>query len=240
MTDARPYTLLMSDPSSSRSLTAYAALREAIMENALKPGTKLPEEDLGLHFGVSRTLIRAAIARLATEGLVDVGKTKSATVAQPSREEAEEAFEVRRMLEREVVRLVAGRWDESKHRTLLAQIEQERVASESGDHKLSVRLGAEFHILLAEMTGNTLLRRYVFEILGRTTLIIAVHGRPHPQDDSLAEHIALVEALRSGDTATADRLVDAHIAAVESRALPAAPPPEPEALADILTRFSRP
>ncbi|MDO9398615.1 MAG: GntR family transcriptional regulator, partial [Herbiconiux sp.] len=179
----------------SRSTSTYAALREAIMENALKPGTKLPEEDLGVHFGVSRTLVRAAIARLATEGLVDVGKTKSATVAQPSREDAEEAFEVRRALEREVVRLVGLRWSDEAEVALRHQIDLEREASEAGDHKLSVRLGAEFHILLAEMTGNSLLGRYVFEVLGRTTLILAVHGRPHPQADSLAEHIALVDAL---------------------------------------------
>jgi DNA-binding GntR family transcriptional regulator len=222
----------------NRSATAYAALREAIMENALKPGTKLPEGDLGVHFGVSRTLIRAAIARLAAEGLVDVGKTKSATVAQPSREEAFEAFEVRRALEREVVRLVALRWDDELHRALLAQIEQEREASEAGRHKVSVRLAAEFHILLAEMTGNSLLRRYVFEVLGRTTLILAVYGIAHPQDDSLAEHVALVEALAAGDVGAAERLVDTHIASVEGRALQPLPADEPAGLAEILGRFS--
>ncbi|MFB2583083.1 GntR family transcriptional regulator [Herbiconiux sp. P15] len=222
----------------NRSAAAYAALREAIMENALKPGTKLPEGDLGVHFGVSRTLIRAAIARLAAEGLVDVGKTKSATVAQPSREDAQEAFEVRRALEREVVRLVALRWNDELHAALLAQIEAEREASEAGRHKLSVRLAAEFHILLAEMTGNSLLRRYVFEVLGRTTLILAVYGVAHPQDDSLAEHVALVEALAAGDTTAAEQLVDRHIASVEGRALEPLAPTEPEGLGEILGRFS--
>ena len=222
----------------SRSAAAYAALREAIMENALKPGTKLPEEDLGQHFGVSRTLIRSAIARLASEGLVDVGKTKSATVAQPSREDAQEAFEVRRALEREVVQLVAERWNDDLHRTLLEQIAAEREASEAGNHKLSVRLGAEFHIRLAETTGNSLLRRYVFEVLGRTTLILAVHGVAHPQDDSLAEHIALVEALARGDAAEAARIIDAHTAAVEERALAPLTAPPSEALTDVLSRFT--
>jgi len=221
----------------NRSATAYAALREAIMENALKPGTKLPEEDLGTHFGVSRTLIRSALARLASEGLVDIGKTKSATVAQPGPEEALEAFEVRRALEREVVRLVALGWDESMEAPVAAHIAAEREASDAGDHKLSVRLGAEFHILLAEMTGNALLRRYVFEVVGRTTLIIAVYGQAHPQAASLAEHIALIDALRAGDTATAESIVDRHIASVEARALGAAEA-DPQPLSDILSRFT--
>ncbi|GAA2227176.1 GntR family transcriptional regulator [Herbiconiux moechotypicola] len=221
---------------SDRSATAYSALREAIMENALKPGTKLPEEDLGVHFGVSRTLIRSALARLSAEGLVDVGKTKSATVAQPSPDDAREAFEVRRALEREVVRLVAQRWTPELDETLTTHIDAEREASEAGDHKRSVRLGAEFHILLAETTGNSLLRRYVFEVVGRTTLILAVYGVAHPQDESLAEHVELVAALRRGDAAAAEALVDAHIGSVQSRALPAEE--EPTDLAGVLRRFT--
>jgi DNA-binding GntR family transcriptional regulator len=237
---AHPYTGVMHDlvsVSESRSAAAYAALREAIMENALKPGTKLPEGDLGVHFGVSRTLIRAALARLAAEGLVDVGKTKSATVAQPSPDDAREAFEVRRALERDVVRLVAADWSEAMEEPLAAHIAAEREASEAGDHKRSVRLGAEFHILLAEMTGNSLLRRFVFEVVGRTTLILAVYGQAHPQDDSLAEHLALIEALRSGDAGAAEAIVDGHIASVQNRALPAEEPPTD--LAGVLKRFTR-
>ncbi|GLK16470.1 GntR family transcriptional regulator [Herbiconiux flava] len=221
-----------------RAENAYAALREAIMENALKPGTKLPESDLGEHFGVSRTLIRAALARLAGEGLVDIGKTKSATVAQPSREEALDAFEVRRALEREVVRLVALRWSDEGERILSTQIDEERLAADEGDHKRSVRLGAEFHMLLAGLTGNALLRRYLEEVVGRTTLILAVYGQAHPQHDSLAEHVALVDALRAGDGDEAQRLVDAHIAAVEQRAL-AQEAGEPDDLAGILSRFTQ-
>ncbi len=57
-----------------RAEKTYAALREAILENALKPAMRLPEDALGAHFGVSRTLIRAALARLAAEGLVEVAR----------------------------------------------------------------------------------------------------------------------------------------------------------------------
>ncbi|UFS58719.1 GntR family transcriptional regulator [Subtercola endophyticus] len=225
---------------SRRSASAYSALREAIMENALKPGMKLPEEDLGTHFGVSRTLIRAALAQLSLEGLVDIGKTKSATVAQPTKADALEAFEVRRALEREVCRLVANRWNAEMGETLAAHLAAEKAASDEHNHKVSIRLGAEFHILLADMAGNALLRRYLFEVVGRTTLILAVYGQAHPQQDSLDEHILLVEALGRGDSAAAEAIVDAHIQSVEDRALGGADSDESPQLAEILSRYSRP
>jgi DNA-binding GntR family transcriptional regulator len=224
----------------NRGATAYSALREAIMENALKPGVKLPEEDLGQHFGVSRTLVRAALAQLALEGLVEIGKTKSATVAQPTTADAREAFELRRALEREVARQVAERWNADSQAALEAHIAAERTASDEGNQKLSVRLGAEFHILLADMAGNSLLRRYVFEMVGRTTLILAVYGQAHPQNDSLDEHIRLVEALKRGDAESASQIVDAHILSVENRALGDLEPVEGAGLSEILSRYAKP
>ncbi|WP_144007040.1 GntR family transcriptional regulator, partial [Pelomonas sp. KK5] len=57
---------------------AYAGLRRAIVEHALPPGTKLPEDKLAEQFGVSRTLVRAALAQLAADGLVDIGNKRTA------------------------------------------------------------------------------------------------------------------------------------------------------------------
>jgi len=55
---------------SIRADLACKALRQAIIEQALPPGTKLPEDELGARFGMSRTLVRAALAQLQSEGLV--------------------------------------------------------------------------------------------------------------------------------------------------------------------------
>jgi DNA-binding GntR family transcriptional regulator len=56
---------------STRADLACQALRQAIIEQALPPGTKLPEDELGKRFAMSRTLVRAALAQLQSEGLVD-------------------------------------------------------------------------------------------------------------------------------------------------------------------------
>ncbi|KPG01307.1 GntR family transcriptional regulator, partial [Rhodopseudomonas sp. AAP120] len=52
-----------------RGAVIYKALWHAIIEQALQPGAKLPEDAIGEKFGASRTIVRAALARLAAEGL---------------------------------------------------------------------------------------------------------------------------------------------------------------------------
>src|SRR6267142_2177809 len=59
------------------------ALRRAIIEQALEPGAKLPEDSLGERFGVSRTIARHALGQLAAEGLVELRRNRIAVVATP-------------------------------------------------------------------------------------------------------------------------------------------------------------
>src|SRR5438309_9232476 len=108
--DRRPQRDGPMSKKSSRVDLACQALRQAIIEQALPPGTRLPEDELGARFGMSRTLVRAALAHLQSEGLVDAPPRRTATTARPTLEEAKQVFEVRRTLEREVVRLVIARW----------------------------------------------------------------------------------------------------------------------------------
>jgi DNA-binding transcriptional MocR family regulator len=65
---------------------AYQAIRRAIIEQALGPGTQLPEDQLGAQFGVSRTRVRTVLGRLASEALVDIGNKRSALIAELPRE----------------------------------------------------------------------------------------------------------------------------------------------------------
>ena len=199
--------------------SAHRALRQAIIEQALLPGTKLPEDELGRHFGMSRTLVRAALARLQAQGLVDTSHKRTATVAQPSLEEARDAFAVRRALEREAVRLVIQRWSKDFDATLTAHVQQEVEASGRDDTRVSTRLAGEYHLLLAGISGNALLERYLSELVSRCSLILAVYSRPHSAECAVNEHSAIIEALRKGEAEPAERLMESHLELVESRAL---------------------
>ncbi len=201
----------------SRGSGVCRALRRAIIEQALQPGQKLPEDTIGKQFGVSRTIVREAIARLAIEGLVEVQHNRGASVAHPSLEEARSVFEVRRGLERMVVEHLAGRLTAEMTNTLVSHVDEEEAATRDGPR--SIRLAGEFHIMLAEMTGNELLLRYVQEVSSRCSLILALYGRPHSSECAVNEHRRLIQSLRSGDAKTAVKLMDQHLDAVATRAL---------------------
>jgi DNA-binding GntR family transcriptional regulator len=203
----------------SRADTAYQALRQAIIEQALPPGTRLPEDVIGKEFAMSRTLARATLARLQAEGLIEAGRKRTATVARPSLEEAKEDFEVRRALEREVIRFVIARWKPQFGAVLEGHVREEDHAKARQDARVSIRLAGEFHIKLAEMSGNRLLQRYLSEVVSRCSLILALYGRPHSSECAVNEHREIIEALRRGDAAAATALMDHHIGSVESRAL---------------------
>ncbi len=223
---------------SKKSDIAYLAIRRAIIEQALTPGTKLPEDRLGAEFKVSRTLIRAALARLASEGLVDVGNKRTATVAQPSLDEARAVFEVRRCLENEVVRLVISRWTPAMGAALEGHVREEEQAAKAGQATASIRLAGEFHIKLAQMTGNPLLERYLSDVATRCSLILAVYGRPHSSDCAINEHRHLIDALRKKDTDRAVHLMTDHLVGIESRALISSIVQSDADLSSILARYA--
>src|SRR5258706_6480488 len=80
------------------------SITAAIVERRLMPGTKLAEQKIADIFEVSRTLVRQALNQLSRDRLVTLEPARGAFVAQPSVAEAQQVFEVRKMLESAMVR----------------------------------------------------------------------------------------------------------------------------------------
>lgn len=211
-------------------------LRRAIVEQALKPGDRLPEDTLGERFGVSRTIARHALGQLAAEGLVDLRRNRMATIATPSPEDARDAFEIRNELEALVVRSLAGRLSKEQVTRLKSHVAAEHAAGEGGQ-AASIRLATEFHVLLAEMTGKPILARYVTEISYRCGLILSAFGRAHSSECAVSEHNALIEALSAGDVAAASALMREHLDAVFGRAMLDRPENAERNLMDVLAPY---
>ncbi|MEI4472869.1 GntR family transcriptional regulator [Frigidibacter sp. MR17.24] len=222
----------------TRSDAIYASLRRAILEQALKPGTKLPEDSIGETFGVSRTLAKAALVRLEGDGLVEIRPNRGAAVAMPSFAEAEDVFALRRCLEREVIERLCRRMSKDAIDALRSHVREEERAVRASSPR-SIRLAGEFHILLAELTGSTELTGFVSRIVSRSSLILARFGRPHSAECGIEEHIGLIEALAAQDRARAVRIMDAHLHAVEDRANTDDSGREPDVGA-ILSRYLSP
>ncbi|MGE3876115.1 MAG: GntR family transcriptional regulator [Parvibaculaceae bacterium] len=214
----------------------YSSLRRAIIEQALTPGTKLPEDSVGSSFGVSRTVVRSAMVRLVTEGLVVQQPNMRATVASPSLEEGRAIFRVRRGLERMVIEEAAGRLDPAQLARLRAHVASEEEARRRSEPE-SIRLAGEFHTLLAEFAGSEILNRYVNEVVSRSSLILALYGRPHSSECAVNEHSLLIDALERGQTDVAIRIMDEHLVAVATRGLLETDNKRERSLQDILSAY---
>jgi len=220
-----------------RSSAIYRALRHAIIEQALEPGAKLPEDAIGERFGASRTIVRHVLGQLAAEGRVELRRNRGATVATPSWDEARDIFDVRLGLEALVVTRLAGRLTTDQIGRLNAHVDEEERAR-GNDEPLSIRLATEFHILLAEMTGSPVLARYVSENASRCGLTLALYSRPHSSECAVSEHRAIIVALAKGDTARATALMNEHLDAVAGRALIVPRPARDRDLKNILDRYA--
>jgi DNA-binding GntR family transcriptional regulator len=210
-------TFMREQKQSTTTDAVYDLLCRAIIEQALQPGMRLPEDTVGEQFGVSRTIVRHALVRLETMGLVVSRRNRGAFVAEPSLEEAQQIFEVRRCLETEVVRIGVKAMSEPDFERLEAHVRREK-AIRGKDGPVSIRLSGEFHILLAQLSGNDVLARYVTEVVLRCSLIMAMYAKSHSSDCAVDEHSQIIEALRAADPDLAVSLMEHHLGAVAERA----------------------
>ncbi|QPM91317.1 GntR family transcriptional regulator [Pseudooceanicola algae] len=225
----------MSDSKNTLTNAVHDLLRRAIIEQALKPGMRLPEDTVGEQFGVSRTIVRHALVRLENEGLVVTRRNRGAFVAEPTREEAQHVFEVRRCLENEVIRILCDRMPGSGYDRLEAHVHSEQSVR-GKDGPVSIRLAGEFHVLLAELTGNDVLARYVCEVVLRCSLIMSLYARNHSSDCAVDEHSQIIDAIRNGDEDRAIDIMGHHLGAVAGRAELA---PKPESIQSILSHYGK-
>ncbi len=109
------------------------AVRTAILERRLAPGTKLQEVALGDFFGVSRTIVRQALRTLAHEGIVALRDRRVAVVARPSAGDVAHLFAARRAVEGAVTEHAVARATRPEIASLRKLVRDEEAAYRRGD-----------------------------------------------------------------------------------------------------------
>jgi DNA-binding GntR family transcriptional regulator len=208
--------------STKRGITAvdlriYRAVVNAVMSHRLPPGTRLGEADFCELYQVSRTTVRKALQRLAHDRIIELRPNRGAVIASPSPQEARDIFAARRALEREIVPLVVKNATPASLRAIRAALEAEEAARHGGDRASWIRLGGEFHLLLAELSGNAVLHRFMGELVSRCSLIIALYETPGAPMCGNDEHGDLLALIEQGKVAQAVDLIEHHLLEIESR-----------------------
>jgi DNA-binding GntR family transcriptional regulator len=195
--------------------TIVESLTRAIVEHRLQPGTKLAEQKLADHFGVSRTLVRQALFQLVQKHLVTMEPARGAFVAAPTVEEARQVFQVRRLLEGAMVREFIRNSTPAKLKALREHLAQEKSAVDRRDPEQGIELLGDFHVRMADLAGNAVLAQILRDLVARSSLISLMYQRASFAAHSQEEHVQLVRALAARDEKLAVKLMEEHLLHVE-------------------------
>lgn len=212
-------------------------IRDLIQAGKLSPGARLPaERELAQQLGVSRPSLREALIALEIEGSVEIRMGSGIYVtADPVRrhwqsgqfsgpqadlqrdfmgESPQELMQARAAVEGAVILLAAARSDPDMLKTLRRVLDRMQV--EIGEGRKPLDLDRQFHMTIAEQSGNSVLARMVGDLYDERhspmSAQIRVHFEtPETWGAALAEHEAIYAALEAGNPLLAQAMMHAHL-----------------------------
>lgn len=203
----------MSDSKINAEELVYTRLKEAVYKRFIRPGSKLVETTIANQLGVSRTPVRAAIKRLEHEGYIQLIPNRGAFVVKPSAEEIKSAFAVRIHLEKMATRLAAKSITTTSIKRLRDLIEEEKQIFESLDTDRYYKMNENFHLVIAESSGNSILVEYVRDIANRTSIYSILFDplQKVELNPSIIEHTHIVDGLEQGNEEKAEKAMELHL-----------------------------
>ncbi len=188
------------------------ALENAIVAGVYAPGQRLDPEALEREFDCSRTPIREALVQLESSGLVRVQPKRGTFVTSLTAEELAERFEMMAEVEATCSRLAARRISETELAAFDAIHQRCRAASDAGDVEEYYLQNSLFHHCIYNATHNAFLAREASRLHAMLQpyrrMQLRVRNR---MPRSFAEHDAVVQAIRAGDSDAAAQAIYSHV-----------------------------
>jgi GntR family transcriptional regulator, rspAB operon transcriptional repressor len=200
----------------SKKIIVYEYLKKKIIAGALKPGEPLVEGVLAKELKTSKTPIREAMQQLEKEGFVEIFPGKGAFVSRMSFQDIREIFEIREILECEVIKRVAAKGDFSMEEAEAIGRKFVSVESEGGKNDRShFKAGEKIHTFVFEAFGNKRLivfyNRFQEHIERLRLFYFANQDRRERSEQSFKEHLEILNALIAKDQQRAEKAMRDHL-----------------------------
>jgi DNA-binding GntR family transcriptional regulator len=178
----------------------------------LAPGGWIDEQALASEYGISRTPLREALKVLAAEGLVVLKPRRGCYVTQLSEQDIDEVFPVMALLEGRVAEEAARRVTSADFAHLAAIHEELERHAAANDADRFFEANQRFHAALQDIAGN----RYLAQLIDDARKVIKLTRRDSLRlegrlKQSLAEHRAILDALRLKDADLAGQRMRDHL-----------------------------
>lgn len=211
------------DKGASQTLKGVLGVRDLVFSGAIAPGERLSEISVSEKLGLSRTPVRAALARLEQEGILDAIPSGGYSVRQFSEADVADAIELRGVLEGTAARLAAERGVAPTRlaaiRDVVARLDQVLAnGTESMDLDAYMGLNAEFHDMLAHLSGSRIVQRELERVMqlpfaGPSAFLNAQTSVPAFRASlavGQAHHRAIVHAIEMREGSRAEAVTREH------------------------------
>lgn len=191
----------------------YESLRRNILDGTLKSGTQLSVPELSRRLEVSRSPVREAVLQLVADGLAVEQPRKGVVVATVGIDDLIELHEIREYTEALVARLAAERASADDLAQLTRILDEQASAVAHNDSDGYFNTNAAFHARLGEASGNRRLVHICNSLEGQMRIgLMRVSEDMGQRQRGLAEHQAILKAVRTHDAPLAEELMRKHIA----------------------------
>lgn len=202
----------------------YRYLLGLLIEHKLNPGSRILEKEIVEKMKVSRTPVRNAIIKLVAYGLLEKTSEKGVTIPIPIREDVEQIFFVREILEGKTAFLAAMGATDDDIAFLHLLHKKEKDAYFSFNKKVYTEVNGQLHLSIARISRNKYLERFVKQIFWRSQIFVFYFDRfysyqpensqiyfmPH-EKSSFKDHSGIIEAIVSHDANNAKKRMKEHI-----------------------------
>lgn len=195
----------------------YDAVLGLLMDRVIEPGARVNIDAVARDLDVSPTPVREALTRLESEGLV-IKRALKGYVATPllDVDGLRDLYDMRELLEPEAARRATAHIDDETETALAASVEQMRTASAPDDdehfenYRRFIDEDLHFHHLIAENAQSPLLSEAIVRLRSHMHLY-RLNFRHDFEDDTVAEHEKILDALRGRDADAAASAMLTHI-----------------------------
>jgi len=202
----------MMNSSKSKKAIVYENLKKRIINHSLKSGEPLNESVLTKELGISKTPIREALQQLEKEGFIENIPGKGSFVSRISIQDIREIFEIREILECEVVKRAAMKSDPDKIEGIRKKFETESNGDKNSRDQF--KAGDRIHTFIFESFGNKRLLEYykrLQEHIIRMRLYFFNQLHQERSGQSFKEHLEIMDALIAQDPPRAEKAMRDHL-----------------------------
>jgi DNA-binding GntR family transcriptional regulator len=209
----------------SGSSRIYEKLRDEILSLTLRPGAPLDEVSLGRRFKLSRSPVREALIRLASEKLVVILPNRSTVVAPFDLEAAPRHMDALELMQRTTHRLAAMLRTEQDLARIEAAQQRFQAANEQRDVTAMIESNRDYHVAIAEAGGNPYFTSLYTRLLDEGRRMLHLHFAIETERDALdnksvvAEHAAITRAIKQRDADLTEQLALEHATLFRERFL---------------------